>query len=255
MLMQIKSQRPLYLEETMFEYQLERLNQNIVVCVTPEHKFGTDAFLLANFASPRRKDLVCDLGTGCGIIPFIWCKRHKPKEIWGVEIQPQGIEQFQIGLDHSTVEPVIHPVCGDLKKLSGMPFGQFDLVTCNPPYFSNGAGFLSEMSAEQVARHETRCTIQDVCQSAAKLLKYGGKLCVCQRPERLADTICSMREAGLEPKRLRMVAKYPDSTPWLFLLEGKKGSKPFLQVMPTLGIYEGEEFSQEMQKIYDWEAE
>ncbi|EEG31919.1 hypothetical protein CLOSTMETH_00387 [[Clostridium] methylpentosum DSM 5476] len=64
-----------------------------------------------------------------------------------------------------------------------------------------------------------------------------------------------MHSAGIEPKRLRMVAKQYDTAPWLFLVEGKRGSKPFLQVLPTLAVYDGEEFSQEMQKIYGWREE
>ena len=94
--------------------------------------------------------------------------------------------------------------------------------------------------------------MEDVCNAAARLLKYGGRLCLCQRPERLADVISAMRAADIEPKRLRFVAKTPSSAPWLFLLEGKKGSKPFMQVEPVLSVYDGDEFSAEMSRIYGW---
>ena len=55
----------------MSEFSFELLDNNIEICVSKEHKFGTDAFLLADFAKPRHKDKVCDLGTGCGIIPML----------------------------------------------------------------------------------------------------------------------------------------------------------------------------------------
>ena len=48
----------------MPEYTFETLRNEIEICVSKEHKFGTDAFLLADFAAPRHKDKVCDLGTG-----------------------------------------------------------------------------------------------------------------------------------------------------------------------------------------------
>ena len=36
-------------------YHFEALGDRIRLCVSPEHKFGTDAFLLSDFAAPRRK--------------------------------------------------------------------------------------------------------------------------------------------------------------------------------------------------------
>ena len=238
----------------MSDFTFESLSPTISVCVSPQHKFGTDAFLLADFAAPRRKDRVVDLGTGCGIIPFILHKHFKPSQITGVDIQPQAIEQFARGISASQLEGRLLPVCSDLKELN-LPAGNFDVITCNPPYKAPGAGILSETPPDQIARHETMCTIEDICRTAARLLRFGGRLCLCQRPERLADVLTAMHSAGIEPKRLRMVAKQYDTAPWLFLVEGKRGSKPFLQVLPTLAVYDGEEFSQEMQKIYGWREE
>ncbi|MEG0693295.1 MAG: methyltransferase [Oscillospiraceae bacterium] len=232
------------------KFKLETLNETINVCVSPEHRFGTDAFLLANFANPRKKDLVCDLGTGCGIIPMIMSKENKPQKVYGVDIQEQAIEQFQLSVEHSILENEVVPKLCDLRDLSDMEFGQFDLVTCNPPYKANNAGILSELTAEQIARHEVLCVIDDVCKAAKKLLKYGGRLCICQRPERLADVITSMKLHDIEPKLLRFISKTPDQAPWLFLIEGKKSSKPFMKVMPNLYVYDGEDYTSEMQAIY-----
>ena len=230
----------------------EKLSEYISVCITPEHRFGTDAFLLASFASPRKQDTVCDLGTGCGIIPLLMLRDCSPRLTYAVDIQQQAIEQLKDSLRISGLEGKIIPRLADLKELDSLPAGAFDVVTCNPPYKAGGAGILSELAAEQIARHEVLCTMEDVCNAAARLLKYGGRLCLCQRPERLADVISAMRAADIEPKRLRFVAKTPSSAPWLFLLEGKKGSKPFMQVEPVLSVYDGDEFSAEMSRIYGW---
>lgn len=236
------------------KFSLEALNKNIKVCVSDEHRFGTDAFLLAHFAAPRHKDLVCDLGTGCGIIPMIMSKFHNPKKIYGVDIQSQAIEQFKLSIASSTLENEVIPILGDLKNLSNMEFAQFDLVTCNPPYKACNTGILSELTAEQIARHEVLCDINDVCAAAKKLLKYGGRLCICQRPERLCDVITAMKQNDIEPKLLRFVSKTPNDAPWLFLIEGKKSSKPFMKVMQSLYIYDGDEYTKEMQEIYGTES-
>ena len=234
----------------MTEYKYEKLTDKIYVCASTEHRFGTDAFLLADFSQYRRKDKVCDLGTGCGIIPLIMQKKYPPEIIYAVDIQEGAVEQLKAGMEKSEVENII-PICADLKNLwENAPVGQLDLVTCNPPYKAVNAGFESQLTAQKIARHEIMCNIDDVCRSAEKLLKFGGRLCICNRPERLADVICAMRNNNIEPKRIRFVSKNPDSVPWLFLIEGKKGSKPFMQIETQLYIRNENGFSDELQRIY-----
>ena len=228
----------------------ERLTDNIEICVTAEHRFGTDAFLLADFANPRKKDLVCDLGTGCGIIPLLMSRSLPPKKIFAVDIQQQAIEQLKLSLDRSKLTS-IEPVLADLKELwHEAPLGMFDVVTCNPPYKASDSGIQSEMTAQRIARHEILCDINDVCRAAAKLLKFSGKLCICNRPERLCDVIMAMKANDIEPKQIRFVSKTPKDAPWLFLIEGKKGGKPFLKVLPQFYIQGENGFSDELMKIY-----
>ena len=86
---------------------------------------------------------------------------------------------------------------------------------------------------------------------AAFGLLFGGRLCMCNRPERLSDTIFAMKNNGIEPKRLRLVTKTPYTRPWLFLIEGRKGGKPFMNVDPLLIMYgEDGELSKEVTDIY-----
>ena len=233
------------------EYKFEKLTEKITVCASSDHRFGTDAFLLADFSGYRRKDIACDLGTGCGIIPLIMQKKQPPAVTYAVDIQEGAIEQLRLGLERSETEGII-PVCADLRELwDGAPLDRCDLVTCNPPYKAVNAGFESVIDAQKIARHEIMCNIDDVCRAAERLLKFGGRLCVCNRPERLADVISAMKNHNIEPKRLRFVSKNPDEAPWLFLIEGKKGSKSFMKVEKQLYIRSGGGFSDELRRIYE----
>ena len=230
--------------------EYEELKKGLYVCRSEIHGFGTDAFLLTGFSRCREKDRVCDLGTGCGIIPLLMQRIHPPREIFAVDIQPDAIEQLRLGIAKSEGDLHITPVCADLTKLwDGAPVGQLDLVTCNPPYKAGNAGILSDNAQKQIARHEVACDIGDICRAAYKLLNYHGRFCLCSRPERLADVICAMRDNGIEPKRLRMVCKTPDDPAWLFLLEGKKQAKPFLQIEPALFMRSGTGMTSEAAQI------
>lgn len=226
----------------------EELKAGLYVCRSDVHTFGTDAFLLTGFCRYREKDLVCDLGTGCGIIPLLMQRHRPPKKIWAVDIQPDAIEQLRLGIEKSGVRN-IEPVCADLRELPILPAGQFDLVTCNPPYKAANSGIQSADAQRQTARHETAGDIRDICAAASRLLQYHGRFCLCCRPERLADVICAMRENRIEPKRLRMVSKTPESAPWLFLLEGRKSAKPFLQIEPALFVRSGGDMTAEAAQI------
>ena len=197
------------------------------ICVSDAHRFGTDAFLLAAFSRYQARDVACDLGTGCGIIPLVMERHMPPRQIYGLDIQPEAIRLLEQTVAENRLTNLT-PVLGDLRTLwADAPLEQCTLVTCNPPYKAQGAGMESAGDAARIARHELLCDISDVCGSAARLLRFGGRLCLCNRPERLCDVLCAMRSAGIEPKRLRFVAKHPDTAPWLFLVEGKKGRNPF----------------------------
>ncbi len=236
----------------MASFREEYLGNNVSVVVSDEHSFGTDAVLLADFASPKRKEKACDLGTGCGIIPMLWYRNGNADHIWGVELQKQGFEQAKKSALISSATEKITFINYDLKDIkSAFQNGTMDVVTMNPPYKAADSGIKSSSQADMIARHEVACNLDDITAAASHLLNFGGRLCMCNRPERLSDTIFAMKQAGIEPKRLRFVVKRPDTRPWLFLIEGKKGSKPYLNVEPLLIMYGDDgQLSKEVIEIY-----
>lgn len=70
----------------------EKLGSEIEIFINSEHRFGTDAFLLSDFAGGRHKDMVCDFCTGSGIVALLTYKNFRPMHIDAVEIQPQAHE-------------------------------------------------------------------------------------------------------------------------------------------------------------------
>ena len=235
----------------MSDFHEEPIGGGIIVCTSQAHRFGTDAFLLTRFSRYREKDLVTELGTGCGIIPLLMQKHRPPRMIWAADIQENAIEQLTAGMAASGITDGITPVCADLRELwDGAPLERCDLVLCNPPYQPPGSGFEAADASQRIARHGIHCTPEDVCRAGARLLKQGGRLCVCGRPERLPDYICAMRAAGTEPKRLRFVQKTAADRPWLFLLEGKRGAASFLQMEPPFIMYENGTLTAEAAALY-----
>ncbi len=215
---------------------IENLGEGIGVVVSKQHTFGTDAMLLAYFADAKRNDIACDFGTGCGIIPFLWLRDKKCKSISAVEIQENACNQVERSLKLNNTDKITL-YNEDLKNLSKLQAGSFDLVTMNPPYKIQNGGIKNDDESATIARHEIACNMDDIAKSAARLLRFGGKLCICHRPERVFDAMFSMREYGIEPKKLRFVAKNGDTQPWLVLIEGKRGAKNGLKVEKQFVAY------------------
>ncbi len=232
------------------DFTFEDLGKGFEICVSEEHRFGTDAFLLADFAKPRHKDKVCDLCSGNGIVAILMKKNFEPKSILTVEIQEKAVKQQLLSFEKSGISGITAK-CADLKEVfEGFPKDELDVVTCNPPYKISGTGAKNDTDAVSIARHEVLCNIDDVCETASKMLKFGGKLCICNRPERLSDVIVAMKKFNIEPKKIRFVSKTPQTAPWLFLIEGKKGAKPFMTVENQLYVQGENGFSDELMRIY-----
>lgn len=215
---------------------IEDLGEGVGLIVSKQHTFGTDAMILADFANPKKYDIACDFGSGCGIIPFLWLRDGKCKSIEAVEIQANACDQMHRSVTLNDTDKItVHNI--DLKDVSGFTAGSFDLVTMNPPYKIAGGGIRNTDEGAALARHETACSIDDIAKSAARLLKFGGKFCICHRPERVFDAMTAMQNNGIAPKKLRFVSKKGNTQPWLVLIEGKRGAKNGLKVEAQLVAY------------------
>lgn len=233
-------------------WRWEPLGGGVRAVVSPEHGFGADAILLADFARPKAWERACDLGSGCGIIPLLWSREERRELLYGVELQEQGCRQAWESARANGLEDQIVFLHRDLRgPLCEIAPGSLHLVACNPPYQKADAGRISQSQADRYARHELTCTMEDTAACASRLLRFGGRFAICQRPARLCEAMLAMSQRGLEPKRLRFVHKRAQSSPWLFLLEGKKGGRSGMQVLPPLIVHTEEGgYTQEMLSIY-----
>lgn len=175
------------------EHSTEILYNKTEVYCSAVHRFGSDALLLARFCEPRRSQKAADLCSGCGIVSLEWHDRGHRGLCAAVELQPEASALLQEAVAAQGIEHIT-PYLADLRTFREGE-GQFDVCACNPPYFT--AGPQSNDAGRATARHETDCTLEDVCACGFRLLKDGGKLSLCHRPERLARCwLCCGRTAS-----------------------------------------------------------
>ena len=165
------------------EHSTEILYNKTEVYCSAVHRFGSDALLLARFCEPKRSQTAADLCSGCGIVSLEWHDRGHRGPCAAVELQPEASALLQQAVAEQGIGHIT-PHLADLRSFREGE-GQFDVCACNPPYFA--AGPQSAKAGRAMARHETDCTLEDVCACGFRLLKDGGRLALCHRPERLAE--------------------------------------------------------------------
>ena len=200
--------------------------------ISKEHRFGTDSVLLGDFAkkSNIKNKTVVDLCSGCGIIPIILCSAKAdsiPRQIYAVEIADEAVALLEKTVRENGLNSlkVIHGDLRDKAVLTRIGRESVDLVTANPPYFPENSGFQRESDSHRTARYECDCSLREVAEAAAFLLKFGGEFKMCMTASRLAECIGIMQSYALEPKEIELVPSKKSNNARLFLINAKKGGK------------------------------
>ena len=215
-------------------------------------KLSTDCILLADFinCSGRRRGI--DLGCASGAIALLLLWRSPRLHMTGLELVEEAARLAEENMDRNALRDRSRIICGDIRCHRELfKSGSFDLVAANPPYFPVERGKLSPDEKRSGARGELNCSLEDICAAASYLCCTGGSFSVVYKPERLSELLCAMTAHGLEPKRLRLVCHKAGSAPSLVLVEGRRGGRPGLDILPSLILTgpDGRE-SEEVLRIY-----
>ena len=244
-------------EELLHEGErLDELNRNNLMIIQDPSRFcfGMDAVLLSGFAKVKAGEKAIDLGTGNGIIPILLSAKTEGEHFTGLEIQPENVDIASRSVKYNRLEVKIDIVEGDIVKASGQ-FGKsvFDVVTSNPPYMIGQHGLTNPDSAKAIARHEVKCTFEDVARETAALLKPGGRFYLVHRPFRLAEIMVTLVKYKLEPKRMKLVYPFVDKEPNMVLMECVRGGNSRMTVEAPLIVYkEPGVYTDEIYDIYGY---
>ena len=202
--------------------------------------FGVDSVLLSDFAKTIKKNsTVVDIGTGTGIIGLLLCKKTELKKIYGVEIQTEVAEMAKRSVELNDLQDKFEIINSDINNIFEiLEPNSIDCIVTNPPYKKVDTGVKNEDEKQMISRHEVKCTLEDIIEKGAKLLKDRGEFYMVHRAERLVDIMCALRKYRLEPKNIRFVHSKKDEKPNLILVKAIKFANEFLKIDKPLVIYD-----------------
>ncbi len=217
------------------------------------YRVSIDSVLLAHFAAVRGGEKVMDLGTGNGVLSLILAFLYPSLSITAVELQKGMVARAAEGVRLNRFDRQVRIACLDVCAVPDhFAPESFEVVVSNPPYRPSSSGRLSRNSERQIARHETKATLQDFVRSAAYLLPPKGRLALIYSALRCVDMLTAMRSNKIEPKRLRMVHSFATGEATMVLVEGVKGGRAGIEILAPLVVYEQKSvYTAEVRRMLD----
>lgn len=205
------------------------------------YRFSIDAAIAAYGVTPKAGETIVDLGTGCGIIPLILAYRHENIRIFGVEIQKTLADLAQFNINQNQFEKRIKVLYADMRNLKPDLLGSpVAWVVCNPPYRRPNSGRVNPGRQRALARHEININLNQMIQSANRLLSPGGRLVTIYPAERLVEVLCEMHSRRIEPKWIQMIHSRSGESARLVMVRGVKGGRSGVTIEDPLIIYESD---------------
>lgn len=216
------------------------VSQGVQIIQSPDvFSFSLDAVLLANFASIPKRGTIVDFCSGNGAVALFMSPRTKA-HITGIELQERLADMGKRSIILNNLEEQVEMKQLDIKNiLSEIKSDSVDFITCNPPYFKEQPNSKKNPNPYYaIARHEIHLQLDDVFQSASKILKMNGKIAMVHRPDRLIDILDSMRRHRIAPKRIQFIYPREEKDANTILIEGiKDGKTDGLKILPPLYVY------------------
>lgn len=237
-------------DQEITNYLLAYKNMKIIQRKDMFH-FSLDTVLLANFCTINKNvRSIVDFGTNNAAIPLLLSKRTE-KKIIGIEIQEEAVTLARKNVSLNQLEDQIKIVYDDIKQyVKDAP--KVQLVLCNPPFFKvDEESNLNENEFLTIARHEIKINLEEIIQSASKILDNKGRFAIVHRPDRMIEILNLMQKYQIEPKRIRFVYPKMNRDSHVLLVEGMYKGNVGLKIEPPLYAHNDDgSYSDEVRKMF-----
>ncbi|RXK01236.1 methyltransferase [Arcobacter sp. CECT 8986] len=215
-------------------------------CYNSDTHFLYD-FVLRNLACFKNvKGELLDIGSGSGILGLLICRDLASLNLNQSEIQ----EKFQL---LSQINSKCNKINSTMYKGSflQMQFDKtFDICVSNPPFYHSDV-IKSENENLKIARYNDSMPLEDFICKTNKILKPKGKFFFCYDVKQINEILLLLNKYKFNIESLQFVHPNSSKDATLVLVYARKSSKSLTKVLPALFVFNDNEFTNEVTKIYE----
>jgi len=181
-------------------------------------KVGTDGVLLGAWASvPGPGSRVLDIGTGTGLIALMISQRSEHVWVDALEIDPSSARQAKENFQNSPWKERLNCIDASFQDYSVHCNYQYDLIICNPPFFSDSSK--TQSKEKNLARHDDSLSLGDIFKGCLSLMKKSTLISLILPVHREAQALDMIGEHQMYCKRKTRVIPAPGKSAKRILLE------------------------------------
>lgn len=158
-----------------FEFKKFTINQG-----KSAFKVTTDACILGAYINASKADLICDIGTGTGVLALMLAQKFPNSKIEAVEIDNLSVIQAQENVNVSPWPDRITVYNESIQDFSINRGSNYNLIVCNPPYYEDH--LKSKNNQNNLTRHNFRLSINELANSIDILLEDHGRFYTIMPP-------------------------------------------------------------------------
>ncbi len=162
-------------------------------------KVTTDACLFGALIESNNPKSILDIGTGTGLLSLMLAQKYDAC-ILGIEVDEHSSRLAERNFSESPWNEKMQVLHQDILSWSEHNDSKFDLIICNPPFFS--LSMKNEDKRKTLARHNDSLSHENLSNIISKRLNENGKAFFMLPPNEmnLFEAICSSNKLFSEKK-------------------------------------------------------
>ncbi len=181
------------MSNSWFAFKQFKINQDKTAM-----KVGTDGVLLGAWIDVTNAQTALDIGTGTGLIALMMVQRNSRLGVDAIDIDESACEQAEENFDSSLWRERLTVKHQSLKQYAAETGCKYDVIVCNPPYFTNGVKAGDEK--RRIARHTDELTVDELFEQSSILLNDSGRLNLVYPHAGFESLVLTAGKHGLHPE-------------------------------------------------------
>jgi len=217
--------------------------------------YNSDTHFLFNFIKENLKSFknirgeFLDIGSGSGILGLLVARDYPKLNLNQCELQ----KVFQF---FSNKNAEINKLDNELHKGSFLEkeFNKkFDICISNPPFYHSNV-VKSENECLKIARYNDSMPLEGFISKTAKILNDSGKFFFCYDVKQINEILLLLNKYKLNVEAIQFVHPKKSKDATLILVYARKNSKSLTKILSPLFVFDGNEFTEEVQEIYNFSS-